>query len=350
MRKQWLNRPYYSIGDYYREKFGERVSKISVNVADTCPNRLGLKGMQTCTFCDVWGSAAYAEQRDFTLEQQIENVRQKILSMTSYKKFLVYFQSYTNSFTAIRNLEAMYDEALKHEGVVGIVIGTRPDCISPALINLWKKFSEKTYVSVELGAQAFYDDFLEFEKRGHNSQNTLDTIYKLAEIPNLDIGLHFIFGHPGETVEHVIEQAKFTASLPIQNVKLHNLHVLKKTKLEKFYEAGLFAPIELEEYSEKVAAFIAHLPQNIAVQRLSALSSRWDELIAPQWTMHKMTVFQGIIDFMNAKETYQGQKYIPETSTLDFSKDDFRTLPAKFSQKIIDHAPFEALLKTLPPG
>jgi radical SAM superfamily enzyme len=195
-----------------------------------------------------------------------------------------------------------------------------------------------------LGAQAFYDDFLEFEKRGHNSQNTLDTIYKLAEIPNLDIGLHFIFGHPGETIEHVIEQAKFTAGLPIHNVKLHNLHVLKKTKLEKFYEAGIFSPIELEEYSEKVAAFIAHLPQNMAVQRLSALSSRWDELIAPQWTMHKMTVFQGIIDFMKAKEIYQGQKYIPGTSTMN------SFLPAKFSQKIIDHAPFEALLKTLPPG
>lgn len=163
-RTQWINRPYFSIGDYYREKFGERVSKISVNVADTCPNRLGLKGMQTCTFCDVWGSAAYADQREFTLEQQIESVKQKILGMTKYNKFLVYFQSYTNSFTAIRNLEAMYEEALKHEGVVGIVIGTRPDCISPALINLWKKFSEKTYVSVELGAQTFYEDFLDFEK------------------------------------------------------------------------------------------------------------------------------------------------------------------------------------------
>lgn len=346
MQKQWLNRPYYSIGDYYREKFGERVSKISVNVADTCPNRLGLRGMQTCTFCDVWGSAAYAEQREFTLEQQIENVRQKILSKTLYKKFVVYFQSYTNSFTAIKNLEAMYEEALKHEGVVGIVIGTRPDCISQALINLWKKLSERTYVSVELGAQTFYDDFLEFEKRGHNSQTTLDTIFKLAEIPNLDIGLHFIFGHPGETLEHIIEQAKFTACLPIQNVKLHNLHVLKKTKLEKFYEAGIFTPIELAEYSEKVAAFIAHLPQNIAVQRLSALSSRWDELISPQWTMHKMTVFQGIIDYMNLQQTYQGQKYIPETSTSAF----FKTLPEKFSQKIIDHSPFETILKALPPG
>lgn len=346
MKKEWLNRPYYSIGDYYREKFGERVSKISVNVADTCPNRLGLKGMQTCTFCDVWGSAAYSDQREFTLDQQIENVRQKILGMTKYNKFLVYFQSYTNSFTAIRNLEAMYEEALKHDGVVGIVIGTRPDCISPALINLWKKFSEKTYVSIELGAQTFYEDFLDFEKRGHTAQNTLDTIYKLKEVPTLDIGLHFIFGHPGETVEHVVEQAKFTANLPIQNVKFHNLHVLKKTKLEKFYEEGLFKPIELEDYSEKVSAFIEHLPQNIAVQRLSALSSRWDELIAPEWTRHKMTVFQSIIDYMHNRKAYQGSKYIPKTSTSGV----FKTLPAHFAQKIIDQAPFEALLKSLPPG
>lgn len=345
MKTQWLNRPYYSIGDYYREKFGERVSKISVNVADTCPNRLGLKGMQTCTFCDVWGSAAYEDQRDFSLERQIENVKQKIVSMTAYNKFLVYFQSYTNSFAGVKTLEAMYDEALRHEGIVGLVIGTRPDCISPALINLWKKFAEKTYVSIELGAQSFYDDFLEFEKRGHNAQTTLDTVYKLSEIPNLDIGLHFIFGHPGETIEHIVEQAKFASRLPIQNVKLHNLHVLKKTKLEKFHEHDLFQPIELEEYSEKVAQFIAHLPQNIAVQRLSALSSRPDELIAPTWTLHKMTVFQGIIDYMNKKQFYQGLKYIPDTSTLDP-----KTLPEHFKGKILDQTPFDALLATLPRG
>src|SRR5690606_14864069 len=143
---------------------------------------------------------------EFTLEQQIKNVKEKIQGMTAYNKFLVYFQSYTNSFTAIRNLEAMYEEALKHEGVVGIVIGTRPDCLSPALINLWKKFAEKTYVSVELGAQSFYEDFLEFEKRGHSAQSTLNAILKLREVPKLDIGLHFIFGHPYETIEHVIEQ------------------------------------------------------------------------------------------------------------------------------------------------
>ena len=346
MKTQWMNRPYYSIGDYYREKFGERVSKISVNVADTCPNRLGLKGMQTCTFCDVWGSAAYADQREFTLEQQILNVKEKIQGMTAYNKFLVYFQSYTNSFTAIRNLEAMYEEALKHEGVVGLVIGTRPDCISAALINLWKKFSERTYVSVELGAQSFYEDFLEFEKRGHTAQATLNTVYKLSEIPGLDIGLHFIFGHPGETVEHVIEQAKFCAQLPIQNVKLHNLHILKHTKLERYFEVGLFKPIELEEYSEKVAQFISHLPQNIAVQRLSALSSRWDELIAPQWTMHKMTVFQSIIDYMNEREIYQGKEYIPESSTSRKNP----PLPEHFQAKIVDQTQFEALLKTLPQG
>ncbi len=346
MQTQWMNRPYYSIGDYYREKFGERVSKISVNVADTCPNRLGLKGMQTCTFCDVWGSAAYAEQREFSLEQQIKNVKEKITGMTAYNKFLVYFQSYTNSFAGIKTLEAMYEEALTHEGVVGIVIGTRPDCISPALINLWKKLSEKTYVSVELGAQTFYEDFLEFEKRGHTAQNTLDTIFKIADVPNIDIGLHFIFGHPKETLNHIVEQAKFTARLPIQNVKFHNLHVLKQTKLEKFYEKGAFRPIELNEYSQKVAEFIAHLPQSIAVQRLSALSSRRDELIAPEWTMYKMTVFQSIIDDMNARGIYQGKEYIPETSTFS----DLRTLPTYFKAKILDSAPFDAILATLPPG
>ncbi len=124
-----------------------------------------------------------------------------------------------------------------------------------------------------------------------------------------------------------------------------NAEQIDTTNIEKYFEQGLFAPIELKDYSEKVAAFIAHMPQNIAVQRLSALSSRWEELIAPQWTMHKMTVFQGIIDYMNEKQIYQGKQYIPETPTIT----DLKALPDQFKAKIFDQAPFEALLKSLIP-
>lgn len=332
-QRHWLNRPYYSIGDYYKERFNERVSKISVTVADTCPNRMGLKGMQTCTFCDVWGSAAYADQRDFSLEDQIKNVHEKIISMGDYKKFVVYFQSYTNSFMGVRKLEAMYEEALKFPNIVGLVIGTRPDCISPAMINLWKKFAERTYVSIELGAQSFYEEFLDFEKRGHTAQDTLDAIYKLAEAPELEIGLHMIFGHPGETVEHAIAQSQFVSNLPIHNVKLHNLHVLKHTILEKYYEKGLFKPMELEDYSKIVAAFIQHLNPKMPIQRLSALSSRWDELIAPSWTKQKMIVFQHIIEHMQSHKMYQGQNFEPKSV-------DSRLLPDIFKVSIVDQKPF----------
>lgn len=337
MQKNWLNRPYYSIGDYYKERFQDRVYKASVSVADTCPNRLGLKGMQTCTFCDIWGSAAYEDQRQFSLEQQIQNVQQKLNSMGGYKKFVVYFQSYTNSFMGIRTLEAMYEEALKFPNVVGLVIGTRPDCLSPALLNLWKKFAEKTYVSIEFGAQSFYKDFLEFEKRGHTAQQTLEAIFKISEIPNIDIGLHMIFGHPGETVEHAIEQADFVSQLPIQNVKLHNLHILKYTILEKYHEEGLFKPMELDAYTPIVAEFIRRLPPNMPIQRLSALSSRWDELIAPLWTKHKMIVFQHIIEYMQARKMYQGELY---TETVKISKP---LLPNSFNRPIFDQTGFDQL-------
>ncbi len=345
MQKSWMNRPYYSIGDYYRNRFGERVYKISVNVADTCPNRLGLKGMQTCTFCDVWGSAAYTDIRELTLEEQIQNVEDKLLALTEYNKFFVYFQSYTNTFSSVKKLEAMYETALLHPRVIGIVVGTRPDCLSPALLEVWRKLAQKTYLSIELGIQSFYNDFLLFEKRGHTAEQSLKAIYDLAQIPNLDIGLHFIFGHPQETKDHAIKQAKFLAELPVHSVKLHNLHVLKNTKLEKFYNLGLFKPVELNQYAEMVGAFLQYLPERIAVHRLCALASRWEELIAPEWTKHKKLMFQSMIDYMHSKKIYHGElspesESIPHTQTLN--------LPQEFQEKIMDHGPFDEVLNQMP--
>ncbi len=303
-------KPYSSIGDFYKKKFGEKVYKISVSVADTCPNRMGLKGMQTCTFCDVWGSSAYPEVRDQNLDQQISELLQKIKTRYHANKFLIYFQSYTSTFLSVKKLEMYYNTALENPAIVGIVVGTRPDCISPSLLKLWRELSEKTYLSVELGVQTFNDTFLQFLKRGHDAQASRAAILKIYEFTGVDIGLHYILGNPSETQEDIVDLARTSNMLPIQNVKLHNLHVLKNTELEKLYNSGVFTPLDLETYTNRVILFLEHLRPEIAVQRLSAVSSRWDELIAPEWTSKKMMVTQYILDELKKRATCQGKSRV----------------------------------------
>jgi uncharacterized protein len=303
--------PYYSIGDYYKKRLGTKTYKIPVTVVDDCPNRRGLNGMETCIFCDEWGSAAYKDNMQKPLAQQIEECREAYAKRYKMDSFLVYFQAYTNSFKGVEKLRKDFDLSLSYPYVKGIVIGTRPDCISPATLKLWKEYSEKTYVSVELGVQSFYEDQVAFLKRGHTAQKSIEAVYKIHEAANVDIGLHFIFGIPGETEEQIIESAKIASSLPIKNVKVHNLHVLKNTGLETLYKNGQFEPIGIEEFAHKCILFLEHLSPEIPVHRLGALSNRWDELIAPQWNRHKMYMRQFILDRMKERQTYQGRHYVP---------------------------------------
>jgi len=306
----WKGQPYNPISSFYDSHFGEKVYKIPVTTVDTCPNREGLKGMETCIFCDVWGSAAQSEAKDFPLDTQIKKYKKTIGDQYNAKKFLVYFQAYTNSFDKIKAIRENFYRALDHEGVAGVVIGTRPDCISPALLRLWQEIHEKSFVSVELGAQSFRDDKLEYLKRGHDNAQTIKAVQRIQENTDVDLSLHFMFGLPNETKEEVIEAAQITADLGINSVKLHNLHVLKNTPLEKEYFAERFTPYTFEEYCEVVGDFISHLPKDIYIHRLSALASRWDELIAPDWTRKKMATHQGIIDYLKRHEITQGCKLV----------------------------------------
>jgi radical SAM protein (TIGR01212 family) len=302
--------PYYSIGQYYKERFGERVYKLSVTVSDDCPNRRGLKGMETCIFCDPWGSAAYTFTKSLELKDQIGKVREHLLSKRASRKtqkFLVYFQAYTSTFTSVKKLRAHIEASIQFPDIVGFVLGTRPDCLSPAVFDLINEYKDRYYFSVELGVQTFFDDQLEFIKRGHNAEQSINAIKKVAAATNVDVGIHLMFGMPNETNEQMIETAKIIRDLPVHNVKLHNMHVLTRTPLETLYNQGLFAPIELDDYTDRVLTFLSHLKPTIPVQRLSAVSSRWDELVAPTWTRHKMKTHQHIVDAMKHQDIYQGK-------------------------------------------
>ena len=223
---------------------------------------------------------------------------------------MVYFQAYTNTFTKLSILRQNFETALSFPGVVGFVVGTRPDCLSEGVLKLWQEYHEKAFVAVELGVQSFFDDQLEFMRRGHSSADSLRAIEKISKNTTVDLGIHLMFGQPGETDEDILMTAKIINDLPIKNVKLHNLHVLKDTPLENIYAAGKFIPIEREAYARRVQIFIENLRPDIYIHRLAAYSSRWEELIAPKWTSDKMGTHQFMIDYLNANHSYQSKNNI----------------------------------------
>lgn len=303
----WAGKPYHPISLEYRKRFGGKVVKVPVSIADSCPNREGLKGMQTCIFCDEHGSFAYAETQNESLRSQIELHRAKVASRFNAAQFLIYFQAYTTTFTALNRLKEGFEIALSYPDTVGMVVGTRPDCLSEAVLRTWREYNEKTYISVEVGVQSFDDDQLTWMRRGHTGAQAIRGIERIANDSGVDVGIHLMFGWPTENDKQIIETARLCNSLPISNVKLHNLHVLANTPLADLYNAGDFRPIDLDLYAHRVGLFLDHLDPRIAVHRLAALSNRWDELIAPDWVRHKMRSFQAMIDRINQAGHYQGR-------------------------------------------
>jgi len=302
-------RRYFPISQYLRHKFGERVAKISVSVAEQCPNRSASGSMEACVFCDEWGSAAYHLEKDKSLLDQIRLNKKHVSRRLKNNKFLVYFQSYTNTLDKINTLRNRFETALSEDYVCGLVVGTRPDCLPERIFPLLDEMSARCYTLVEIGAQSFFNDDLAFLKRGHTAEKNIEAVLKLDQKTNVDIGIHLIFGLPGETPEKLIETARIINHLPISNVKLHNLHVLINTTLAEMYERGEFVPDELDVYADKVILFLRHLSPNIALQRLAAIASRWEELVAPKWTGQKMAPLDYIENKMKQTGVFQGDLY-----------------------------------------
>lgn len=311
----WQGKPYFPISLVYKRRFGGKVVKIPVSIADNCPNRAGLKGMKTCIFCDDHGSFAYPDSQGDELAKQIIQHREKVSRRFNASQFLVYFQAYTTTFTQLSRLKAGFDLALSHADVAGLVVGTRPDCLSKAVLDTWREYNQRTFVAVELGVQSFDDEQLIWMRRGHDARQSIAGIERIARETGVDVGIHLIFGWPTENDKQLIETARLCNELPITNVKLHNLHVLRGTPLADLHAAGEFEPLALDEYSRRVALFLSHLSPRIAVHRLAALSSSWDELVAPAWTRHKMKSYQAIMDYMNDHGVRQGLNFIEPATT-----------------------------------
>lgn len=298
---------YYPVSAYYRRRFGAKVYKVSVSVARSCPSRQGALGAGVCIFCDEWGSAAYHRSAALSLASQIRLHRERIRRRYRAEKFLVYFQAYTNTFTAPGMLEKLCRQALAEKDVIGLVIGTRPDCLPKPVVALLARLAKQHYLSVELGLQTLDDGQLRFLSRGHDRACSFAALEKLAVHAEIDVCAHLMFGLPGEGDEQLRETAACINRSGIAGVKLHNLHVLKGTPLEEKYNRGEFRPIGREEYARRVGLFLEHLSPAVAVHRLSAVASRWDRLVAPSWVREKMGSNQYIIDYLARNDLWQGK-------------------------------------------
>jgi uncharacterized protein len=308
MSESWAGLPYYPISQFYHQHFGGRVRKISVTTAQSCPNREGLKGMRTCNFCDEWGSAAYPEKRAQSLTEQISGVKKLLLEHYGPARFLIYFQAYTNTFTKTAQLRSQFEQAFTFDDILGAVVGTRPDCISDAVLDLWREYAALKFLSVEIGVQSFSEAQLIWMRRGHTAEKSKQAIWRIREtVPSINLGIHLMFGWPGETDEDILSAAEECNRLPIENVKLHNLHVLKGTPLADEYASGRFQPVSQEKYFHHCQLFLQHLRPDIAVHRLAALANKPEELIAPAWTGLKMKTYQEFLNHMRAQTAYQGQ-------------------------------------------
>lgn len=299
--------PFYSLSSFYKSKFNSKVYKIPISVAQTCPNREGLKNMETCIFCDVWGSAAHPKLRNLSAEAQISKIAKQLKDLYKAEHFLVYFQAYTNTFAKVSQLKEMFSSAVNLKNIKGFIVGTRPDCLSHGVFDLLNTFSKDYFVAVELGVQSFDKDNLIWMKRGHDDKKSIWAIKQLKKFcPQVDISVHLMFGLPKETDTDLINTAKQLNALQVNGVKLHNLHVLDKTPLADFYRAGHFKPLSLDEYTRRVILFLEYLDPNICVHRLAALASRHEDLLAPKWCKKKMESYQFIFDKMIDQGFTQG--------------------------------------------
>jgi radical SAM protein (TIGR01212 family) len=296
---------YYDLNTYFRNRFGERVHKIAIDAGLTCPNRDGTLGTGGCIYCNAKGSGTGNFGKGYTITRQIEESRAAVVKRFHAKKFIAYFQSFTNTYAAPAHLKALYDEALAVPGVVGLAIGTRPDCINPEVLDLLQAYAQNYLVWVEYGLQSAHDETLQRINRGHDAA-AFEAAVAATAGRGIRIGVHVILGLPGETADHMRATADFIARLPIDGVKLHLLYVVRGTPMEALLVTGRYRCLEQDEYVERVCDVIERLPTSVIIQRLTGDPHR-HELVAPQWALAKNQTLALIRQRLEQRDTWQGK-------------------------------------------
>jgi len=297
---------YYPFGQHLKEVFGEKVLKISVDAGFSCPNRDGKAGKNGCIYCSEGSHYLPEEQRNLPVREQLISSISRIREKLDVNKFIAYFQAYSNTYSPISNLKKLYDEALSVDGIIGLSIGTRPDCLSDKTLDLLEEYAEKTYLWVEIGLQSIHNKTLKFINRGHTFEQFMDAVER-AKGRGFKICTHVILGLPGESYDSIMETAKAVGELGIDGIKLHHLHVLKGTPLEKIYLNKGFNLLDEDSYVNLVCDFLEYLPHDIIIQRLVGDAPN-DRLVAPLWSLSKSDIIRAIDKEMERRGSYQGAR------------------------------------------
>lgn len=293
---------------HLKQQFGGRVNKISIDAGFGCPNRQGGRDAHGCLFCDSSGSGAVGIDRSVPIAVQVERAKEIMRRKYRAKYFIAYFQPFSNTFAPVDILRDRYDQALAVDDVVGLAVGTRPDCLPLKTLDLLAEYHQRTYFWLELGLQSIHDRSLNYLQRGHDYQCFLEA-YTQAKARGIKVCVHLILGLPGESREDVLTTAEEMARLKIDGVKLHLLHVLEGTPLGELYKQGQVEMFEMQEYVELVVDVIERLPPDTLIQRLTGDGPR-HILLAPLWSMNKWEILNAIDAELVRRGSLQGDKYL----------------------------------------
>ncbi|MBS3993454.1 MAG: TIGR01212 family radical SAM protein [Bacteroidetes bacterium] len=301
---------YNDYSTYIKSIFSERIQKISLDTGFTCPNRDGTKGLGGCTYCNNnTFNPDYCEPEK-SIPQQLEEGVSFFSTKYKTQQYLAYFQAYTNTYSDLDQLRKMYTEAVNYPGVIGLVIGTRPDCVNEEIISILEEIAKTKYVSLEFGVESPLNRTLELVNRCHTFEETVDA-YELAKNRGIHLGAHMILGLPGETREEMLNHAVELSKLPINSLKLHQLQIVKHTLMAFQYKntPEMFNLFKLDDYIDFITDFVGYLRPDIIIERFTS-ESPTDLLIAPKWGgLKNFEVVAKIEKRLEEKDTWQGKFY-----------------------------------------
>lgn len=302
-------RRYMSFSEHLKVVFGKKIYRVPIDAGLGCPNRKGddiTRG--GCIFCGSRGAGAGWLESKQTITEQIERGKALMTKRYGAEGFLAYFQAYTNTLGSVDLLRSYYDEALAVHQIVGLMVGTRPDCLPIEILDLLESYSRKTYFWLELGIQSIDQYQLDWMNRGHNVDCTIQAVAE-AKKRGMRVCGHLIFGLPGETSNDIRRTAEFVNKYGLDGVKIHLLHVVKGTALEKQYNDGTLSLISQDSYIARVVDFLEHLSPEVVIHRLTGDAGR--NLIAPAWSSNKTAVLAAIEAELERRGSRQGSCYIP---------------------------------------
>ncbi|ERI08417.1 TIGR01212 family radical SAM protein [Aneurinibacillus aneurinilyticus] len=303
----WGDKRYHTWNYHLRQQFGEKVFKVMLDAGFTCPNRDGTITTGGCTFCSARGSGDFAGWRRDDLVTQFNEVKERQHKKWPDAKYIGYFQAYSNTYAPVDVLRDYYEIILQQENVVGLSIATRPDCLPDDVVELLAELNKKTYLWVELGLQTIHESTSQLINRAHDTACYYEGVEKLRK-HGIRVCSHIIFGLPGETEEMMMETAQAVAHMDVQGIKIHLLHLLRKTPMVKQYEAGLLKFLEQDQYVRLIADALEILPPEMVVHRLTG-DGPPDLLIGPMWSRKKWEVLNAIDAELKQRDTWQGKEY-----------------------------------------